>query len=203
MTGLSAMAPMPSLKIMLNTEQQNLALKLARESVSNGLKTGKPFSPDLAQYPQQLQIVKASFVTLKIHHNLRGCIGSLVATRPLALDISENAYAAAFRDPRFPALNEKELSQVTFHVSVLSELEPVSVKDEAELLSLLKPGVDGLVLSDHGHRATFLPSVWESLPQAKDFLYELKKKAGFDQEYWSESIKFERYFVQEFGDSKN
>lgn len=185
---------------MLNEQEQALALDLARQSVKNGLDTGSPLLPDLNNYPDVFNDIKACFVTLNIDGNLRGCIGSLTATRKLGLDIADNAFAAAFRDPRFPQLNKQEYDKLDFHISILSDVTPFEVKDEADLLVRLRPGVDGLVLSDRGYRATFLPSVWEQLPQAEEFINHLKLKAGLAANHWSDTIQFEKYTVQEFGD---
>ncbi len=120
----------------------------------------------------------ATFVTLKLADELRGCIGSLKPLRPLGVDVRENAIAAAFRDPRFPSLAVVEYEAVAVEVSLLSADERLNVRDEADLLARLRPNVDGLVLEYGHHRATFLPQVWESLPEPRDFLVALKRKAG-------------------------
>ena len=111
--------------------------------------------------------------------------------------MSSSAYRAAFADPRFPPVGEQELGELEFHISVLSPQESISIGSEAELLAALRPGVDGLVLREGAVSATFLPAVWRSLPDATDFLRELKRKAGMPASYWSPELRFERYTAQE------
>lgn len=144
----------------------------------------------------RLQQPGASFVTLTRHGELRGCIGSLEARRPLLEDVAENAFNAAFRDPRFLPVDRHECDQLDLHISVLSPTEPLHFRDEADLLRQLRPGIDGLVLSDGRHRGTFLPQVWEQLPDPQDFLTHLKRKAGLPAAHWSPRLKVERYTVE-------
>ena len=184
---------MPYSKPELDRESKQLLLSLARESITHGLEQHQPLPVTPAEYPQALQQAGASFVTLEKQHQLRGCIGSLEAYRPLVVDIAENAFAAAFRDPRFTPLQRDELSELQIHISLLTPAESFPVKDEAELLRQLRPGIDGLILHDGRHRATFLPSVWESLPTPQQFVAQLKLKAGLPVDYWSDSLRFERY----------
>jgi uncharacterized protein len=129
---------------------------------------------------------------------LRGCIGSLEARRPLALDVAENAFASAFRDPRFAPLARAEEPRLDLHISVLSEAEQIPVRSEAELLASLRPGIDGVILSAGARRGTFLPSVWEQLPEPHRFLAQLKRKAGLPADYWSAELRVERYTVEAF-----
>jgi AmmeMemoRadiSam system protein A len=136
---------------------------------------------------------RASFVTLNQSGNLRGCIGTLEAHQPLILDVSYNAYSAAFRDPRFPRITSSELPQLAIHISVLTPAIPMTFKSEADLIEQLQPGVDGLILTRGFQRGTFLPSVWESLPDARQFLQQLKRKAGLPVDFWSDDIQIERY----------
>jgi hypothetical protein len=144
----------------------------------------------------------ATFVTLKLADDLRGCIGSLKALRPLGVDVRENAIAAAFRDPRFPPLAVAEYEAVSVEVSLLSADERLSVRDEADLLTRLRPNVDGLVLEYGRHRATFLPQVWESLPEPRDFLVALKRKAGLPGDFWSPQVSVTRYGVTKWAESE-
>ena len=120
--------------------------------------------------------------------------------RELARDISENAFAAAFRDPRFPPVTEPEMYVLQINISILSPMQPIDCRDEAELLRILEPGIDGVMLDDGQHRATFLPKVWEKLPDRSNFLRELKLKAGFAADYWSEKIKVFRYYTENFSE---
>ncbi len=175
-----------------NANRQRL-LDLAKRSIQHGLQTGRPVKIDLADYPEELTEPRATFVTLQINHQLRGCIGMLEAVRPLAEDIAENAFSAAFKDPRFPPLEARELEALEIHLSILTPAEPVSFSSEQDLLSQLRPGIDGLILQEGHRRGTFLPSVWESLPKPEQFLRHLKQKAGLPPDYWSNNIKIYRY----------
>jgi uncharacterized protein len=179
--------------MLLTKALQERLLGLAKQSIQHGLQTGKPISINLADFPPELSTPRATFVTLHIKHKLRGCIGILTAQKPLAQDIADNAFAAAFRDSRFPPLSASEFEQLEIHLSLLTAPEPIGFVNEMDLLKQLKPGIDGLILEEGGHRATFLPSVWESLPEKKDFLRHLKQKAGLPSAYWSGKLRFFRY----------
>lgn len=162
----------------LNKEHQQRLLDLAKSSIQHGLQTGRPIKVNLADFPAELTEHRATFVTLHKHHQLRGCIGMLEAVRPLAEDIAENAFLAAFKDPRFPPLACDEFGELEIHLSLLTTAEPVSFTSEKDLVAQLQPGVDGLILEEGRRRGTFLPSVWEQLPQPEQFLRHLKQKAG-------------------------
>jgi len=181
---------------MYNAEEKKQLLDLAKASIQFGLQQGRPIAVTLGNYPAHLQEQAACFVTLQINHQLRGCIGTLEAYRSLVEDVAENAYAAAFRDPRFAPLSMEEYPTLQYHISVLSPPRPMQFDSEADLLQQIRPGVDGLVISDKGHRGTFLPSVWESLPTATEFLTHLKQKAGLSMNYWSDTLSMERYTVE-------
>jgi len=177
----------------LNKANRQRLLHLAKDSIQQGLQTGRPLKINLDDYPAELTVPRATFVTLQINHQLRGCIGMLEAVRPLAEDIAENAFSAAFKDPRFPPLTAAELDNLDIHLSILTPAEPVSFSSEQDLLSQLQPGIDGLILEEGRRRGTFLPSVWESLPEPGQFLRHLKQKAGLPPEYWSKNIRIYRY----------
>ncbi len=164
---------------------------LARAAVNAELR-GKE-APDVWRTEKALQEPGACFVTLTKGGELRGCIGSLQAHRPLGEDVVQNACSAAFRDPRFPSLHMAELPEVRFEVSVLTKPEPFPVADEEELIRCLRPGRDGLILQAGSRRATFLPSVWTSLPSPADFVAQLKRKAGFGPLEWPADMVVERY----------
>lgn len=172
---------------------QNVLLRVARESIVYGLAHDEPLPVELHDYAPPLREPRASFVTLEIAHQLRGCIGTLEAIRPLVDDVSHNAFAAAFEDPRFAPLSAAELPRLDIHISVLSVPEDFPVGSEAELLAALRPGVDGLIIEDKGHRSTFLPAVWEQLPDPRAFVRHLKRKAGFAEDYWSDTLTVKRY----------
>ena len=177
----------------LNKEQQLRLLDLAKSSIQHGLQTGRPLKINLTDFPAELTERRATFVTLHKHHQLRGCIGMLEAVRPLAEDIAENAFLAAFRDPRFPPLAADEFGELDIHLSILTPAEPVSFTSEQDLINQLQPGIDGLILEEGRRRGTFLPSVWEQLPEPQQFLRHLKQKAGLSPDYWSENIRISRY----------
>jgi len=187
------MAPMS-----LNESQQNTLLQLARDSIAHGLETGKPVKVNLQDYPAELTVDRATFVTLERQGQLRGCIGMLEAVRPLAEDIAENAFAAAFRDPRFPPLAGDELADLELHISILSPAEPMRFGSEQDLIAQIRPGIDGLILQEGHRRGTFLPSVWEQLPDARQFLRHLKQKAGLPSDYWSDTLQISRYTTEMF-----
>lgn len=162
----------------LNYRQQDTLVELARRSVAHGLEHGRALAVDASGYDAELQVQRATFVTLQIEGRLRGCIGTLSAVRPLVADVAKHAYAAAFEDSRFAALSMVELEKVDIEISVLQPSQPVEFRSEPDLLTQLRPGFDGLTIALGEHRATFLPKVWESLPEPASFLAQLKKKAG-------------------------
>ena len=173
----------------------NELLRQARAAISEAL--GGPPCPLPVNLPE-LNEPGATFVTLTRAGELRGCIGSLEAHRALALDVAQNALAAAFRDPRFAPLARDELAQIRVEVSLLSVAEPFPVVDEADAIARLRPGIDGVILSHGQRRATFLPQVWETLPEARQFLAQLKRKAGLPPELWDQQLQLARYTVQKW-----
>ncbi|MDT8372278.1 MAG: AmmeMemoRadiSam system protein A [Gammaproteobacteria bacterium] len=183
---------------MYSSEQRQLLKAIARASIEYGLENNQPLIVDLTTIPQQLKQVRASFVTLEKDHHLRGCIGTLEAYRPLAQDIADNSFAAAFTDHRFPPVIAKELDNISIHISILNPTEPIICHTESELKQQLRPNIDGLIIDDGFHKATFLPSVWESLPNTTDFIDQLKIKAGLPADYWSHDIKAFRYTTESF-----
>lgn len=186
--------------------ERRALLALAREAIrarlageAPVLPHGLPRSIAWGSLPPALGAPGAAFVTLHRGGELRGCIGSLEARRPLAEDVAANARAAAFEDPRFPPLAPWELADLAIHLAILGPSVALPAESEAELLATLRPGHDGLVLVDGPHRATFLPAVWESLPDPRDFLAHLKHKAGLPRDYWSPTLRFRRYSVETIG----
>jgi AmmeMemoRadiSam system protein A len=177
--------------IMTESDLGRTLLTIARSAI--GAELGLRSSADASH--AALAQPAATFVTLKLDDELRGCIGSLKPMRPLAVDVRENAIAAAFRDPRFAPLAVVEFEATSVEVSLLSADERVEVRDEEDLLAQLRPGVDGLVIEYGHHRATFLPQVWESLPAARDFLAALKRKAGLPADFWNPRVNVSRYGV--------
>lgn len=142
-----------------------------------------------------LRVPGASFVTLTQHGDLRGCIGSLAAHRPLHQDVEANAIAAAFHDPRFAPLQRHELDITRVEVSLLSAAHPMQFSTEDDALRQLQPGEDGVILEVGHYRSTFLPQVWEQLPTPESFLAQLKRKAGLPADFWSADVRLSRYRV--------
>lgn len=190
------MEPTALSECQLARSGQIILLELARSSIRQGLQSGRPLTVILEGLAAELIVLRASFVTLEKDGRLRGCIGSLEAWRPLAVDVAENAYAAAFRDPRFPPVRENEVDDLEIHLSLLTPAVAMSFTSEADLLTQLRPGVDGLILSEGPHRGTFLPSVWDELPTPQLFLMHLKRKAGLPPDYWSPKVCIMRYTTE-------
>lgn len=184
----------------LSEPHRALLLDTARSSIEYGLSHGRALPVTPAEHPP-LDAAGASFVTLHRNGELRGCIGSLEAYRPLLLDVAENAFAAAFRDPRFAPLKPAEFESLSVDISVLSKPETLACESRRELLDRMRPGIDGLILQEGAKRGTFLPSVWSSLPDKTDFLRHLALKAGLPADHWSDSIRVWRYTTESFGDS--
>lgn len=175
--------------------QRRQLLAVARASIEAGLR-GERLVVKTGDYPPALREPRATFVTLHIGAALRGCVGSIEARRPLVEDVAHNARAAAFEDTRFAPLTSAELGRLQIHISVLGEPEPLPSGSEADVLRQLRPGVDGLILEEGTHRGTFLPAVWDELPAPRDFLRQLKRKAGLPVEYWSRTIQVRRYTIE-------
>lgn len=169
-------------------------LRIARNAIGERFAFPAQAVADFAE----LREAAATFVTLTQQGQLRGCIGSLEAHRPLARDVAANAIAAAFQDPRFRPLGKDEFVRTRVEVSLLTPAEPFPVRDEADALARLRPWVDGLILSYRGRRATFLPQVWESLRAPGDFLAQLKLKAGLPADFWHADVVLARYAVRKW-----
>ncbi|OQA29355.1 MAG: hypothetical protein BWY59_00383 [Verrucomicrobia bacterium ADurb.Bin345] len=183
---------------MLSEEHRKILLATARDSIRHGLEHDAPLSVDVRKVPRELREERATFVTLEIGGDLRGCIGTLEAEQALIANVAHNAFQAAFRDPRFPPLKSREFERLDIHISVLSPPEPMAFRSEEDFMRQLRPGVDGIVLGDGWRRGTFLPAVWEDLPEKSDFVRHLKMKAGLPPDYWSKTIKAFRYTAEYF-----
>jgi AmmeMemoRadiSam system protein A len=186
----------------LDTPERRELLALARASIDSALSPGQtnnnlvPFTSALL--PPALTVRRSSFVTLHRNEELRGCCGTLDAPRPLAEDVWRNAWAAAFSDYRFPPLTAAEWPQVSLHLSLLTVPERLDVASEDQLLAVLRPSIDGLILESDTGRATFLPAVWEQLPDPVQFVRHLKMKAGWPATYWSSRVRALRYTTESF-----
>ncbi|MEK7245167.1 MAG: AmmeMemoRadiSam system protein A, partial [Pseudomonadota bacterium] len=172
-------------------------IDIAANSIAHGIMHDQPFPIQLDTVAEDLRADGAAFVTLKRNGHLRGCIGSAEAHRPLAADVAENAYRSACHDPRFPRLTQAECDGLDLSVSVLTSPEPIDFRDQADLLAQLRPGTDGLIIADGRARALYLPSVWEQLPEAKNFLAQLKLKAGMAADHWSAAFRAHRFAAAE------
>jgi AmmeMemoRadiSam system protein A len=180
------------------TRLDALVIDLARRGVEHAVLTGERLPVRLAELPQQMREPGACFVTLRAGGRLRGCIGTLEPARPLALEVVDRAAAAALHDPRFAPVRAEELPAIRLHVSVVGPLERIHAGSRAELISILEPGRDGLVLAEGVRRATFLPTVWRELPEAEDFVAALERKGGLVSG-WSPEREAFRYRVEEIG----
>ncbi|HKS54022.1 MAG TPA: AmmeMemoRadiSam system protein A [Steroidobacteraceae bacterium] len=185
----------------LATPERRELLRLARRSIDVSVAAGAAAGP--APFPvlslqPELTVRRSSFVTLRNGEDLRGCCGTLEAPRPLAEDVWRNAWAAAFNDPRFPPLTAAEWPHLSLHLSLLTPPERLDVTTESQLLALLRPSVDGLILESETGRATFLPAVWEQLPDPAQFVRQLKMKAGWPAGYWSDRMRVSRYTTESF-----
>jgi uncharacterized protein len=183
----------------LTLEEQTILLHLAREAIERGVRGEELPLLDPASLPASLREEGSSFITLTARGQLRGCIGSLDTYQSLAEDVREHAVAAALRDPRFPAVREDELNEIQIEVSRLTRPTPLQYTDADDLLSRLRPHVDGIILRDDSHRATFLPQVWEKISDPAEFLNNLCYKMGLEPDLWRrEHLEVLTYKVEEF-----
>jgi len=177
----------------LNIDDKKCLRSIAKSSIDYGLQHQQALPINLSDYSELLQVDGASFVTLNINGQLRGCIGTLEAHQPLVKDVAEHAFAAAFQDPRFPSLTRDEFEKLDIHLSILTPATPIHFTSEKDLLAQLRPGVDGLILQAGYNKGTFLPSVWEQLSTPADFLKHLKVKAGLNMNDWPDNVQVFRY----------
>jgi AmmeMemoRadiSam system protein A len=185
--------------VTLDGSQRRTLLELGRESITRGLESGRlapwPAPPD----DRGLAVRRATFITLHRDGELRGCCGTLDARAAVAEDVWRNAWASAFADPRFLPLMPHEYAGLELQISVLSPLEPMAAACEDALIETLRPQVDGLVLEAGAQRATFLPAVWEQVPEPRKFVLELKRKAGWSAHHWPAGLRAYRYTTECFG----
>lgn len=192
------------MKEKLTLDEQRTLLRLAREAMESAVRGVKLPPLDASTLTPRLREHGASFVTLTMGGQLRGCIGALEARQPLAEDVREHAVAAALEDPRFPPVGEDELSGINIEVSRLTRPVPLEYKDADDLLSKLRPHVDGVILSEGFRRATFLPQVWEKIPHPSAFLDNLCYKMGANPAAWrTRHLEVFTYQVEEFHESPN
>jgi len=179
-------------------DRGSVLLAIARESLAAALGLGEEAPRD----DPWLRETGATFITLRIRRRLRGCVGTLRAFRPLLDDVRSNARAAAFSDSRFPPVRVPEYGQIAMEVSLLSPCEPCEFGCEEEALAQLRPGIDGIIFEAGKRRSTFLPQVWEQLPDPVDFLAQLKRKAGLPPAFWDPGVKLWRYTVMKWGEEE-
>jgi len=183
----------------MNADPQSgeILLAIARAAIARELGR-ETRSPDDARW---LLEPGATFVTLRQGEQLRGCIGTLEARRTLLQDVKANAIGAAFKDPRFAPLALSELDRTSVEVSLLSPLEPISFESEPHALSQIEPGVHGVSFEYGWHKSTFLPQVWEDLPDVHEFIGHLKQKAGLPPDFWDPEVKLARYTVSKWSET--
>ena len=175
----------------LPREAGQVLLPLARSAIAGELGITRPARDDSPWLRQQ----GACFITVTESGNLRGCIGTLRPHRALGHDVKANAVAAAFRDPRFTPLAAAEFGAIALEISVLSAIEALRCADEQDALRQLRPGIDGVIFEYGHHSSTFLPQVWEKMQDAREFLAQLKHKAGLPFDFWDREVKLARYTV--------
>ena len=181
---------------MVDQQLGDALLARARNAIASALGGAQVKEPEHPALHQP----GATFVTLTRHGELRGCIGSLQASRPLDQDVRENARAAAFRDRRFAPLSAGELAATRVEVSLLTPAEPIRFGTEEDAVRQLRQGIDGVILESERHRGTFLPQMWEHLPEPWQFMSQLKRKAGLPGDFWSKDLRLYRYEVQKWSE---
>lgn len=183
----------------LSEEDRVILLKVARQSMTLAVLEQKPLKLKIQDYSPELQQPGASFVTLTIHGELRGCIGALEAYQPLVMDASEHARAAALEDYRFMPVTGDELADIEIEISRLTQPQPLEYGEPRDLITHLHPGIDGVIIRDGGRRATFLPQVWEKLPEPALFMDYLCEKMGAPHQLWQyKKLQVSLYRVEEF-----
>lgn len=175
---------------LIETHGERL-LDIADASIRHGLVHGRAATVELRDHPAALGDKGASFVTLHREGELRGCIGSARAWRALAHDVAVNAFGVAFEDPRFDPVRWTEVDRLDIDISILGPAAPIAAASEAELVAALRPGLDGVILSDGERRGLFLPAVWQSIADPDEFVACLKDKAGIES--WSSRTRAERF----------
>lgn len=182
----------------LAAEDRQRLLDLADGAVRAGLAGHRPDAVDVDAMPPGVRRAAPAFVTVTVGGELNGCIGTM-EPETLAVAVPRLAYQAAFEDPRLPPLAAGDYGRLGLKISVLSPMEALDVHSEDEVLAAIRPGVDGLLIRSGWHRATFLPAVWDTLPEPRDFLHHLELKAGLRPGRWPSDLRAFRYTSLEFG----
>ncbi len=183
----------------LSPNNRDMLLSACLKSIRHGLAKGRRPQVKLGTFDREIECVRASFIKLKKNGQLRGCIGSMVPHRPLIEDVVWNAFAAAFDDPRFKPVKKKELDDLDLSIALLGVPHNFPVTGLDDLAARLRPHVDGLILRHNQNQATFLPHVWEQLPEPLDFIQHLMKKAGMSPDQWPDDMQVQRYSTENFG----
>lgn len=191
-------SPSPEPDELTDAEQRTL-VDAARTAVGHGLEGDPAWAPERAHLSPRLLEPGATFVTLRHDGDLLGCIGTLHPLRPLVDDVVANARGAAFADPRLPAVSAADFADMTVKISVLGQIEPLDIHSVDDLAATVRPGVDGVLVTAGSRRATFLPSVWEMVPDVDTFLGMLWEKAGMRAGAWPRRTTVARYSTFEFG----
>lgn len=185
----------------LHLKQKKKLLQLAREAINYAIDHKyKALPVILTKYPQELLLPKACFITLYKNEQLRGCVGTIKAKKKLILAVVDNSIKAAFFDSRFPKLHKEELLKLKIEISILTTPYKVNYFSEKDLLSQLRPNIDGLILKVEDAFGTFLPSVWKQLSKPIDFLKHLKIKVGLPMDYWSDNMEIWKYEAETFNE---
>ena len=182
-----------------SNDKARILLRIARAEIAESLRLSVAEKP--LEVDDWLQQKGACFITLMQQDQLRGCIGTLKAHRALLDDVKANAIAAAFKDTRFSPLTSEEFNTTQIELSLLSPMQTLSFTSEQHALSQLQPGVDGVVFAYGHQRSTFLPQVWQQLPDANNFMAHLKHKAGIATDFWADDVKLSRYTVGKWKES--
>lgn len=186
----------------LSPDDRKRLLELAREAMTDAVTGKRKKDIDISSISDPLRQIGASFVTLTIEGDLRGCIGTLEAYQPLYRDVQDHAIQSALEDYRFPPVTAEEIPLISIEISRLTSPVPLPYKKPEELPGLLKPHVDGVILKDGFHRATFLPQVWQQLPEPPIFLSHLCQKMGAAPDLWKRKVlEVSIYHVEEFSES--
>lgn len=190
----------PSFCVEPGADECRRLLEIARASIRSGLDSDRAIAVDASELASSLLADCAVFVTLTQNGALRGCVGSLEASTPLAQAVADAAFNAAFRDRRFERLQAPEILQLNIEISILSEMLPLAAATRQQLLDSLQPGRDGLLLEERSCRATFLPKVWDKIATPDEFFAQLLQKAGLPGDYWSDSMRTYRYHCLSFAE---
>ena len=182
--------------IQLSQKDKDVLKNAARDALMHSIHHSEELPVTLSEFPATLHDDQNTFVTLNYNGKVIGCMGNLVANQPLIKDVVHNTFSASYYDPRFPDPKTIDPEKIEIHISLLSPNEAIKFHSEQELLAKIRPGKDGLLIREGSRSGTFLPAVWDSIPDRESFLKELKRKAGLPADYWSDTIEIYRYTTE-------